>query len=299
MWYREFQPRAIRDCILSDDLKLSFKKMVTDGEFNSMIFTGPPGCGKTTLAKALATELDSAILFINGSENAGIDVLRTDVRQFASNMNMANGKYKIVLFDEADYIPQQSTQPALRAFIDEFSDTTRFIFTCNHPHRIIEALHSRCSTYDFTPTNKVKSAAKLAISIVEMCKEHGKAVDTKVLNTFCQALFPDYRRTINLCEKYAMAHGKIDAGILELGKNAADKLIEHILNKDFVSARSALVNISSDVYDSVYTKLIEAKPTDAMAIATIIAKYNFWSTHQVNQEICMAGCISELITEIT
>jgi DNA polymerase III delta prime subunit len=297
MWYSKYSPTTIEDCILPKKVKVLCDKIIADNDLNSMIFTGPAGIGKTTAAKCLAHQLNSDVLLINGSENAGIDVLRTTVRQFASNRSMSEGCYKIVIFDEADYMPSQSTQPALRGFIDEFVDTTRFIFTCNYPHKIIEALHSRCPTVNFTPDNKDKTAAKLAVKIMQMCGDNNVKVDQKALFEFCIKCFPDFRATINSCEMYAKG-GAIDSGILQLGNTNVDRLVELILKKDFHGARVAVANIGSYIYQPLYEALMNAIPDQGLTVALVVSKYEHMSTFAVSQEVCLAGCISELIGEL-
>lgn len=293
-WYYECEPKTINECILTPALKKSFNRMVSDGTMNSMIFSGSAGIGKTTVAKCLSSELQCDVLFINGSKDAGIDVIRTTVQQFASSVSMSEGAYKIVCFDEADYM-SEVVQRALRGFIDEFVQTTRFIFTCNLPHRIIEPLHSRCPLIDFEPEDKVKTSAVLASKIAAMCKDNDYKCDTKSLHQFCMQLFPDFRATINACQYYAENNGQIDSGILTIRKTNCDELVEQILNKDFTAARTLIVQLSGEIYGSLYQKLIEVRPDSAKYIAIIIAKYNFYSTHSVSQDVTLAACVAELI----
>lgn len=292
-WYHDYQPKTVHDCILSPKLKKEFSKIISSGVMNSMIFSGSAGIGKTTVAKCLANELQSDVLLINGS-NAGIDVIRTDVTQFASSMSMSEGLHKIVIFDESDALTEL-VQKSLRGFIDEFVETTRFIFTCNYPHKLIEPLHSRCPLFDFEPEDKVKTSAILATKIAAMCKDNDYKCDTKSLHQFCIQLFPDFRATINACQVYADSNGQIDSGILSIRKSNVDELVEQILNKDFNAAREIIANLSGEIYDPIYRKLVLLKPDKANLIAPIVAQYNFWACHAVVQDITLAACVSELM----
>ena len=149
----KYRPRAIEDVILTPKLKKTFKDMVSSGELPNMLFTGSAGTGKTTVAKALCNELNLDYIVVNGSEEGNIDTLRGKIKRFASSVSL-QGDFKVVILDEADYLNPQSTQPALRGFIEEFSDNCRFILTCNFKNRIIEPLHSRCGVYEFNTSKK-------------------------------------------------------------------------------------------------------------------------------------------------
>ena len=153
LWVEKYRPKTIDDCVLPAHIKTTFKQIVNGGELHNMLLTGTAGLGKTTVAKALCNELNLDYLLINGSEESGIDTLRNKIKQFASSISLQGG-YKVVILDEADYLNPQSTQPALRGFIEEFSNNCRFILTCNFKNRIIEPLHSRCSVVEFNIPKK-------------------------------------------------------------------------------------------------------------------------------------------------
>ena len=148
LWVEKYRPKTIEECILPDRIKTLFQQIALEGRIPNMILSGGPGMGKTTVAKALCNEVGCDFLMINGSEESGIDVLRTKIRGYASTVSF-DGKRKVVILDEADYLNPQSTQPALRSFIEEFEKHCSFIMTCNYINRIIEPLHSRCQTIDF------------------------------------------------------------------------------------------------------------------------------------------------------
>ena len=153
LWVEKYRPKTINDIVLPKQLKDTFLKTVESGELPNMLFTGTAGLGKTTVARALCRELGCDFILINGSEEGNIDTLRNKIKQFASSVSL-QANYKVVILDEADYLNPQSTQPALRGFIEEFANNCRFILTCNFKNRIIEPLHSRCGVYEFNTSKK-------------------------------------------------------------------------------------------------------------------------------------------------
>ena len=198
LWCEEYRPKKIDDCILPDELKTTFKQVVDKGEIPNMLLSGTSGLGKTTVAKALCHELNLEYILINSSEDSGIDVLRNRIRQFASSISL-DGQYKVVILDEADYLNPQSTQPALRAFIEEFSKNCRFIFTCNFRNKIIEPLQSRCAVIEFNTTKKHLAglAAKFHKRLKNILDEKGITYDERLLAEFIMLHAPDWRRVIN------------------------------------------------------------------------------------------------------
>ena len=173
LWVEQYRPQTIDECILPTDIKETFQSFVDRGEISNLLLAGPPGCGKTTVARALCEQMGADYMFINGSEESGIDTLRTKIKNFASTVSLSGGK-KVVILDEADYLNPQSTQPAMRGFIEEFHKNCRFILTCNFKNRLIEPLHSRFSTIDFKIANKDRPvlASKLFAKVGIILKEH-------------------------------------------------------------------------------------------------------------------------------
>ena len=214
LWVEEYRPKTINDCILPTSLKTLFKSFIQKGELSNLLFSGTPGIGKTTVAKALCEELNCDWIMINGSEEGGIDVLRNKIKNFASTVSLSGGK-KVVILDEADYLNPQSTQPALRGFIEEFHANCRFILTCNFKNRIIDPLHSRFSNIEFkiNPKDKGKLATKLFERSVHILKEQNVDYEEKVLAELIKKHFPDFRKLINELQRYSVS-GVIDAGIL-------------------------------------------------------------------------------------
>ncbi len=203
LWVEKYRPKTIETCVLPPGLKKIFSKIVEQGEIPNMILSGTSGLGKTTIARALCNELDLDVLQINASEESGIDTLRSKIKQFASSVSLHSGKHKVVLLDEADYLNAQSTQPALRAFIEEFSSSCRFILTCNFKNRIIEPLHSRCSVIEFN-TDKTE-LAKLCLEFLSrletILQDEKISYNKKVIAELIMKYAPDWRRVLNECQR--------------------------------------------------------------------------------------------------
>ena len=212
LFVEKYRPQTIEDCILPEGLKETFRKIVEKGELPNMMFTGSAGVGKTTVARALCNELDIDYMMINGSEDGNIDTLRGKIKQFASTVSLQGGQ-KVVILDEADYLNPQSTQPALRGFIEEFSSNCRFILTCNFKNRIIDPLHSRCSIYEFNLGNKAEMAQAFMARLQFILDSEHIIYDNAVIAELIMKYIPDWRRVINECQRYGMS-GHIDTGIL-------------------------------------------------------------------------------------
>ena len=304
LWVEEYRPKTIDDCILPQSLKTLFTSFIEKGELSNLLFSGTAGIGKTTVAKALCQQLNCDWIMINGSEEGGIDVLRNKIKNFASTVSLSGGK-KVVILDEADYLNPQSTQPALRGFIEEFHKNCRFILTCNFKNRIIEPLHSRFSNIEFRIANKEKPklASKLFERATYILKEQNVDFEEKVLAELIKKHFPDFRKLINELQRYSVA-GTIDAGILV---NVSDEnlktLVSHLKGKEFGDMRKWVVNnIDNDpvkifrkIYDSMYENL--QKETIPHAVL-IIADYQYKSAFVADQEINLVACLTELMSQV-
>ena len=262
LWVEKYRPQKVADTILPTKLKETFQKIIDGGELPNMLFTGTAGLGKTTVAKAMCNELNCDYILINGSEEGNIDTLRTKIKQFASSVSLSSD-FKVVILDEADYLNPQSTQPALRGFIEEFSSNCRFILTCNFKNRIIEPLHSRCGVYEFNTSKK--DLAPIAGQFMKRCQyileEEGVSYTQMAVADLIMKFAPDWRRVINELQRYSV-NGNIDAGIVNVvsDKNY-DDLFSYLKNKDFKKMRSWVVNnIDTDaaaIFRSIYDRMAE------------------------------------------
>ena len=304
LWVEQYRPKTIDDCILPDSLKNLFSSFIKKGELSNMLFSGTPGIGKTSVAKALCEQMNCDWIMINGSEEGGIDVLRNKIKNFASTVSLSGGK-KVVILDEADYLNPQSTQPALRGFVEEFHKNCRFILTCNFKNRIIEPLHSRFSNIEFkvNPKDKPKLASRLFERAVYILKEQNVSYEDKVLVELITKHFPDFRKLINELQRYSVS-GSIDAGILV---NVSDEnlktLVTHLKNKEFSDMRKWVVNnldndpvkIFRKIYDTLYTNL---EPSTIPHAVLIIADYQYKSAFVADQEINLVACLTELMSQV-
>jgi len=260
LWVEKYRPETIEDAILPFELKQTFQQFVDNRNCPNLLLSGSAGCGKTTVAKAMLEQLGCTYMMINGSEESGIDVLRNKIKNFASTVSM-DGNRKYVILDEADYLNPQSTQPALRGFIEEFSKNCGFILTCNFKNRIIEPLHSRCSSIEFRipPEEKPQLAMDFMQRCVNILDTENVKYDKKVVATLIQKFFPDWRRVLNELQRYS-ASGVIDAGILvNLSENSIKELLLFLKSKDFSLSKVCSVNSALRSFEIMRFECISAE----------------------------------------
>ena len=306
LWVEKYRPRTVAETILPDGLKQTFQKIVETGEIPNMLFTGSAGLGKTTVARAICNELDLDYIVINGSEEGNIDTLRGKIKQFASTVSLQGG-VKVVILDEADYLNPQSTQPALRAFIEEFSNNCRFILTCNFKNRIIEPLHSRCGVYEFGFASKAQATAcagafmKRAEDILE--KENISYDKSTVANLIMKHM-PDWRRVLNEFQRYGIANGRIDEQILvNVSDQNYDDLFTHLKNKDFKMMRKWVANnIDTDasaIFRSVYDRMTDKiAPHSIPQLVLILADYQYKNAFVADHELNVVACMTEVMANV-
>ena len=304
LWVEKYRPQTIDDTILSENLKTVFKKIVESKEIPNMLFSGTAGTGKTTVARALCNELGLDYILINGSEEGNIDTLRTKIKQFASSVSLQGG-YKVVILDEADYLNTQSTQPALRGFIEEFSNNCRFILTCNFKNRIIEPLHSRCSVYEFNSSKKDLQGlcAQFLKRIGKILDEEGIGYDQMVVVDLIMKYVPDWRRVLNELQRYSIS-GRIDAGILvNLSDQSYDNLFKFLKDKDFKKMRSWVTNnIDTDaaaIFRGIYDRMIDkCKPQSVPQLVLILADYQYKNAFVADHELNVVACMTEIMANV-
>ena len=301
LWCEQYRPRKIEDCILPDNIKSVLKKFVEQGKIPNLLLSGPPGIGKTTVAKALCEEIGADFYVINGSdEGRFLDTVRNQAKNFASTVSLTGGA-KVIIIDEADNTTND-VQLLLRANIEEFSSNCRFIFTCNYKNKIIEPLHSRCSVVDFSISGKEKQqlAAQFFKRIQDILAEQRVDAEPKVLVALVQKYFPDFRRTLNELQRYSSI-GKIDTGVLAaISDTKLDDLMGFIDKKEFTNMKKWVVQnldneptqIMRKIYDNLYTYL---KPASIPEAVLIIGDYQYKAAFVADQEVNLVACCTELM----
>ena len=305
LWVEKWRPKKIEDCILPDRIKKTFLEFVERGEIPNLLLSGPPGVGKTTVAKALCSELGVDFYVINGSdEGRFLDTVRNQAKNFASTVSLqGNDNHKVIIVDESDNTTND-VQLLLRAFTEEFSNNCRFIFTCNYKNKIIEPLHSRCAVIEFSTSSKEKP--KLAASFFNrlrtILETESIEYDQKVLIELIKKYYPDWRRVLNECQRYSSS-GKIDTGILATFSDVkVNELIKNLKEKNFPEVRKWVVNnLDNDsgvlmrrIYDALYDAL---ENSSIPAAVLIIAKYQYQIAFVADQEINLLACLTELMVE--
>ena len=305
IWVEKYRPKTIEECILPESIKKTFSEFLNKGEIPNMLLAGPPGVGKTTVAKALCHELGVDYYVINGSdEGRFLDTVRTNAKNFASTVSLTSeSKHKVIIIDEADNTTSD-VQLLLRASIEEFQKNCRFIFTCNYKNKIIEPLHSRCSVVEFSIKGKEKAEIQVSFfeRLVSILDKEGCKADKKVLLQLINKHFPDYRRVLNECQRYSVG-GSIDSAILASFSDVkVGDLIKTLAKKDFPGVRKWVVhNLDNDpavllrrIYDSLYTSLV---PATIPAAVLILAKYQYQIAFVADQEINLLACLTEIMVE--
>ena len=303
LWVEKYRPHTIADCILPDEYKSTFQSYVDRKEIPHLLLCGGPGTGKTTVARALCDEIGCDYLMINGSDESGIDTFRIKIKNYASTISMTGGK-KVIIIDEADYLNPNSTQPAMRAAMEEFAHNCTFIMTCNYKSRIIEPLHSRCAVIEFKLRKEDKP--KMAMAFMKRASEILTAekvpFDKSVLAEVVKKHFPDYRRVLNELQRYSVS-GKIDTGILaSVADVSINELVKSLKTQDFGAMRKWVADFGNDdpvrlyrkIYDSLYDILDRSTIPNAVVI---LARYQYQAAFCADQELNLTACLTEMMAE--
>jgi len=303
LWVEKYRPHKIEDCILPESLKATFSEFVKQGNIPNLLLTGSQGTGKTTVARAMCEELGLDYIEINGSMNGGIDTLRTEIKNFASTISFT-GTRKMVILDEADYLNAQSTQPALRNFMEEFSKNCGFILTCNFKNRIIEPLHSRCSIIEFKipSSQKPKLASQFHKRACGILEQEGIEFDKAVVAEVVTKHFPDWRRVLNELQRYSVT-GKIDSGILSnLGEENFKGLVDLLKNKRFNDMRKWVAENLDTEPTAFFRKFYDLsstymKPNSIPQLILLLGRYQYQSAFVADQEINTVAFLTEVMVD--
>lgn len=303
LWTERYRPKTIEDCILPEAIKATFQEYVNKKQIPNLLLSGTAGVGKTTIAKALCEEVGCDYIVINGSDESGIDVFRTKIKNYASSVSLMGGR-KVIIIDEADYLNPNSTQPAMRGAIEEFSSNCSFIFTCNYKNRIIDPIHSRCSVVDFKLNgNKPKMAAQFFKRVEWILQQENIEYSKEVVASVVTKHFPDNRRILNELQRYSVS-GVIDKGLLgSTGDIQIKELIKALREKDFGSCRKwvtqNLDNDAAQIFRSLYDNLYDLlTPPSVPQLVLILARYQYQSAFVSDLEINITACLTEIMIDV-
>lgn len=304
LWVEKYRPKTIEDTILPESLKQTFQEFVNQGNIPNLLLSGSAGCGKTTVARAMLEELGCDYIVINGSLNGNIDTLRNEIMQFASSVSLMGGR-KYVILDEADYLNPNSTQPALRNFMEEFSRNCGFILTCNFKNRIIEPLQSRCSVVEFKikKTDLPALATQMMKRLCQILDGESVEYDKAVLAELIKKHYPDWRRVINELQRYS-ATGKIDSGLLaNITESSYKDLVRFLKEKDFTNTRKWVAeNIDTDataIFRTLYDTASQYISKNTVpSLVLILAKYQYQAAFVADHEINLMACLTEMMIEL-
>lgn len=302
LWVEKYRPKTIEETILPEELKNTFQQFVDQKNIPNLILAGSAGVGKTTIARAMLEEIGADYIIINGSMNGGIDTLRNEIQNFASTVSFTFSR-KYVILDEADYLTN-STQPALRNFMEEFSKNCGFILTCNFKNRIIEPLHSRCSVIDFKiPKSAMpKLAGQFFKRVIKILETENVTFDKAVVAEVINKHFPDWRRVLNELQRYS-ANGSIDSGILgNLQETSIKGLVDFIKDKNYTEMRKWVkMNVDIDqttLFRKFYDSAKEYMTNDSIpALILILSKYQYQAAFAADAEINIMAFLTELMIE--
>ena len=304
LWVEKYRPKVISETVLPPRLKDVFQKMVDTGELPNMLFTGTAGLGKTTVAKALCDELGLDYIVINGSEEGNIDTLRGKIKQFASSVSLQGG-VKVVILDEADYLNPQSTQPALRGFIEEFSHNCRFILTCNFKNRIIEPLHSRCGVYEFNTTKKemAELAAEFFKRFINILDREGVTFEKNAAADLVMKYAPDWRRVLNEGQRGGFSDSGINGNDNSNGAASINDLAKHLKEKDFKKMRHWVANNmdvdASSIFRGLYDNMAEVVASRSIPqLVLILADYQYKHAFVADHELNVVACMTEIMANV-
>lgn len=303
LWVEKYRPRRVSETILPTELKQTFSKIVDGGEIPNMLFSGTAGTGKTTIARAICDELGLDYIIINGSEEGNIDTLRGKIKQFASSISLSGG-YKVVILDEADYLNPQSTQPALRGFIEEFSNNCRFILTCNFKNKVIDPLHSRCSNYEFNFDKKTMAGlcGEFMQRCIQILDDEGVSYNKDVVAQLIMKHAPDWRRVLNELQRGSIS-GHLETTVIQDVNNNYNKLFKALKDKNFKAMRGWVVNNvdmePAAIFRGVYDQMADyVQPQSIPQLVLILADYQYKNAFVADHELNLVACLTEVMANV-
>lgn len=304
LWSEKYRPQSLSECVLPERLRSLFQEQLNKDGLTNMILSGSAGVGKTTVARALCNDLNAEVLQINGSDESGIDTVRTKIVQFASSFSM-QGSRKYVLIDEADYLNPNSAQPALRGVIEEFAKSTGFLFTVNFPYKLIDPLHSRCPVVSFTYTaaEAVELKKDIFRRTARILKDEGVTFDKQMVGQAVLRSFPDFRRLLNTLQRAVKDGALVESLLVRDGDAEFGDLWEALRKKNYKAMRTWVAQ-HEDIEDGMIVRSVQdwierhAKLSCAPATLIRLADYQSRAPFAADRQVHWSACFVELMTDL-
>ena len=293
----KYRPTNIDNYVGNESIKNTIKNYITQNDIQNLLFYGPVGTGKTTLAKLITKNIDCDVLYINASDERGIETIRDKVSGFASTMSFK--PLKVVILDEADFLTIQA-QASLRNVIETFSRSTRFILTCNYLERIIDPLQSRCQTLKIIPPNKVE----IVNHLIKVIQKDNIKTSVSDLETIVNNNYPDVRKMLNTIQISTVDNKLILDESTLVESNYMDKVFDELNNKkpNWRTIRQIIadsnVNDFEGFYRYLYDKSSEYAPGKEGMIAYYINEYSYQSNFRIDKEVNCMALMSKIIETI-
>ena len=291
----KYRPVVLDDYVGNPKLKSSIAKQLEQNDIQNYLLYGPAGTGKTTLAKLIVKNLDCEHLYINASDERGIETIRDKVSGFASVMSFKS--IKVVILDEADFLTIQA-QASLRNIIESFSRTTRFIMTCNYVERIIDPLQSRCQVLKIVPPTK----KEVAVHLAKICDKEGIKYEPTAIGKIVNQYYPDLRKMLNTIQT-SSNKGKLelDDSLLVSSSYLATILgeLRYTSSKSFVKIRQIIADSNIDDFDELfrflYDNASEIMPGKEGTLAILINDHQYKANFRIDKEINAMSLINNII----
>ena len=303
LFVEKYRPKTIDDLIVTKVLKEQLRGWIKDGEIpNLLLSSRTPGTGKTSLAYTLINELGADSIFINASLESNIDVLRNKIQGFASTASF-DGRPKVIVLDEADYLNDRSTQPALRGFIEQFSKNARFILTCNTPSKLIEPLRNRLINIDFDEmfrSNKKELQLATAKRTIKVLENENISYEMEDIKYLARHYYPSNRNILNKVQQFTK-NGKIEIDREAINTDEQNNiLIDSIIGNKFEDVRKQVAKMPDPgtMFLMLFENINKFKAQDRPQIIILIGKYQSYDPHVRDRMVNSTACAVKIMQSI-